>query len=206
MHLGSDPASFGTVWRDLGRELAALHANVRVCPDPDRRLDDHARLDDHEPLIASLQADGYLNRDAGAWFAEILGRLRPSVAPDPGYRRFIHGDMTPSNVLVIDGRYRALIDWDDAGWADPAIEFRGLPLRVIDAVLAGYRTVNPIDGDDTAESRILWDKLVGALGRLRLEPRPPTAPTSPAPAARLIELFAAAVEGADSPIIALLRG
>jgi hypothetical protein len=65
--------------------------------------------------------------------------------------------------------------------------------------------VNSIDGDDTAESRILWDKLVGALGRLRLEPRPPTSPTSPAPAARLIELLAAAVDGAESPIMQLLR-
>ena len=43
-----------------------------------------------------------------------------------------------------------IIDWDDAGWGDPAMDLVSLPLRVVDHVLAGYRSVMPLDGDDTA--------------------------------------------------------
>jgi hypothetical protein len=58
--------------------------------------------------------------------------------------------------------------------------------------------------DDTIEERILWDKLIGALVRLRLSPEAPTSLTSPTLAGRLLELFAAAAE-ADTPIMRHLR-
>ena len=106
---------------------------------------------------------------------------------------------------MVDGdRYGSLIDWDDAGWGDPAMELVSLPLRAVDAALAGYRSVLPIDGDDTAEQRILWDKLLGALWRLRLSPAPPRSSTSPTPTGRLFDLLAAAADG-DIPIVRHLR-
>ena len=85
-----------------------------------------------------------------------------------------------------------------AGWGDPAMDFVSLPLRVIDAALAGYRSVMPLDGDDTAEQRILWDKLIGALARLRLPPTPPASPAWPTPTGRLFDLLAAAADGGVS--------
>ena len=68
-------------------------------------------------------------------------------------------------MLVADGRYSAIIDWDDAGWSDPVVDLRYVPLRVADKVLEGYRAVMPLDGDDSAEERLVWDKLTGALLR-----------------------------------------
>jgi Ser/Thr protein kinase RdoA (MazF antagonist) len=107
----------------------------------------------------------------------------------------VHGDVHAGNILVDDGMYRALLDWDDAGWGDPTTDFVQLPTRALDAALTGYRSVAALDGDDTAEQRILWDKLLGAMARLRLEPSPPVSIESPTPTGRLFDLFAAAADG-----------
>jgi hypothetical protein len=101
-----------------------------------------------------------------------------------------------------NGRYCALIDWDDAGWADPVVDLRGLPLQVADAVLVGYRQVMALDGDDTAEARILWIKLTDALRRLRRAPQP--GPPSGTPGGPLLELLATAAD-ADTSFARLLR-
>jgi len=202
--LGVHLQEFESVWCHLGREVATLHASVQECPDPHGYLDEHDHLDDHVQLLEELRAAGYVGKDAATWLDEVLARIRPSLALSNTYRRFIHGDVTPGNVLIHDARYRSIIDWDDAGWADPALEFAALPLRAVDMVLAGYRSVIPLDGDDSAEQRILWDKITGALRRLWREPRPPTSPTSSTVAGPLIDLFAAAADG-DTPIMRLLR-
>jgi aminoglycoside phosphotransferase (APT) family kinase protein len=202
--LGALPQTHSAIWRALGRELATLHANVSEVVDPDGYLDPHDRMHDHEPLLADLAQDGYLGDEAATWADDVLRRLRPAIPPPNTFRRFLHGDVTPTNVLVRDDTYRALIDWDDAGWGDPAMEFVSLPLRATDAALAGYRSVMPLDGDDAAEQRILWDKLLGALQRLRLRPEPPASPAWPTPSGRLFDLLAAAADG-QSPIMRHLR-
>jgi aminoglycoside phosphotransferase (APT) family kinase protein len=198
--LGPHPQTHGSAWHALGRELATLHGNVSALADPHGYLDPHTRMHDHEPLITDLQRDGLLGDEAATWAHDALRRLQPAVPPPDRFRRFLHGDITATNVLVRDNAFRSLIDWDDAGWGDPAMDFVSLPLRVIDATLAGYRSVAPLDGDDTAEQRILWDKLIGALQRLRLPPEPPTSPAWPTPSGRLFDIVAAAADG-QSPIM-----
>ena len=201
VRLGADPLGHATrCWHELGRQLATLHANATAVPDPHGRLDPHRRTHDPEPLLTGLERDGYLGDEAAPWVRDTLRRLRPSVPPPDTFRRFIHGDITGTNVLVRDDTFHSIIDWDDAGWGDPAMDLVSLPLRVIDAVLAGYRSVMPLDGDDTAEQRILWDKLIGALARLRLAPEPPASPAWPTPSGRLFDLLAAAADG-EAPII-----
>ena len=203
-HLGAHPQTHSSVWHALGRDLAKLHANVSAVADPDGHLDPHDRLHDHEPLLAGLAEDGYLGEDAAMWADDVLRRLRPAVPPPNTFRRFLHGDVTATNVLVRDDTYHSLIDWDDAGWGDPAMDFVSLPVRAIDATLAGYRSVMVLDGDDTAEQRIMWDKLLGALQRLRMQPEPPASPAWPTPSGRLFDLLAAAADG-RSPIVRHLR-
>jgi aminoglycoside phosphotransferase (APT) family kinase protein len=200
VRLGADPLKQRPIWHELGRQLATLHANVTAVPDPHGHLDPHSRMHDPEELLTGLERDGYLGDEAAPWVRDVLRRLRPSVPPPDAYRRFIHGDVTGTNVLVRDGTLHSIIDWDDAGWGDPAMDLVSLPLRVIDAVLAGYRSVMPLDGDDTAEQRILWDKLIGVLQRLRLPPEPPASPAWPTPTGRLFDLLAAAADG-EAPII-----
>jgi len=198
--LGSDPQKYWQIWRELGHQLAILHANVTAVPDPDGHLDAHDRLQDPEPLLVELERSGYLGNEAAPWARDALDRLRPAVPPANTFHRFIHGDVTATNVLVRDDTFHYIIDWDDAGWGDPAMDLVSLPLRVVDAALVGYRSVMPLDGDDTAEQRILWDKLIGALARLRLPPTPPTSPAWPTPSGRLFDLLAAAADG-KSPIV-----
>ncbi len=168
--------------------------------DPHGYLDPHQRLHDPEPLLDDLERDGYLGNEAGPWVRDVLGRLHAAVPPPDTYRRFLHGDVTATNILVRDDTFHSIIDWDDAGWGDPVMDLASLPLRVVDAALAGYRSVMPFDGDDTAEQRILWDKVVGALSRLRLAPTPPSAPAWPTPSGRLFDLLAAAIDG-QAPIL-----
>ena len=49
--------------------------------------------------------------------AEIVVSRAPAPRP-----RLVHGDASPANTLVADGRVVALIDFDAAAWADPAID------------------------------------------------------------------------------------
>jgi aminoglycoside phosphotransferase (APT) family kinase protein len=202
--LDASPQRHPQIWQALGRELATLHGNVSTVDDPRNYLDLHTRTHDPEPLLADLERDGYLGNEAAPWVRDALQRLQPAVPPPDTYRRFIHGDITATNVLVRDDNFHSIIDWDDAGWGDPAMDIVSLPLRVIDAVLAGYRTVMPLDGDDTVEQRILWDKLIGVLQRLRLPPQPPAVPVWPTPTGRLFDLLAAAADG-QSPIMRYLQ-
>jgi Phosphotransferase enzyme family len=79
--LGSDPQKHEQIWRELGRQLAILHANVTAVPDPNGHLDAHDRLQDPEPLLAELERNGYLGNEAAPWARDALDRLRPAVPP-----------------------------------------------------------------------------------------------------------------------------
>jgi Ser/Thr protein kinase RdoA (MazF antagonist) len=202
--VGAAPQDHSPIWHELGRQLATLHANATEVDDPHGYLDPHHRLHDPEPLLNDLERNGYLGNEAAPWVRDALRRLGAAVTPPDMFRRFIHGDVTPTNVLVARNTFDSIIDWDDAGWGDPVMDLVSLPLRVIDHALAGYRSVMPFDGDETAEQRILWDKLIGALMRLRLSPTQPKAPAWPTPSGRLFDLLAAAVDG-QAPILRHLR-
>lgn len=52
---------------------------------------------------------------------ELAAEVISTRAPEPR-SRFVHGDASPANTIVGDGRVVALIDFDAAAWADPAID------------------------------------------------------------------------------------
>ncbi|MGP5684169.1 hypothetical protein, partial [Brachybacterium alimentarium] len=71
-----------------------------------------------------------------------------------------------------------------------ALEFRYLPIRAADWALAGYRDVATLDGDSSAEGRILWDQLWCAVSQLDYRPTPrPRGSNRDRPGARLIDLI-----------------
>jgi aminoglycoside phosphotransferase (APT) family kinase protein len=111
------------------------------------------------------------------------------------FRRFIHGDLQPANIMAARGDYTAVIDWGDAGWADPALELATLPMRAVPHALAGYREVAPLDGDDTAEARIWWDHVCAAVYNTRRRLAPDRVDWNRPPAARLVELLAYVHDG-----------
>ena len=155
-------------WRELGRQLATLHTGVTSCPDPLGRLDSPGRWCHADQVVAALTKldDVQVRRSLEA----ALRKLEPAVQDfeASGPLRLLHDDIKDSNLLQLDGgRSVVVIDWGDAGWGDPAIDFRNLPPERNADVLAGYRDV--VDTDDTFELRTRWDQL-GAVARRFAEP------------------------------------
>ena len=179
------------IYREIGRQLAILHERVEECSDPHGYLDTPSRTDPDD-LLEYLGEESYLSSYNVHWLERVFERLRPSVEEGRQYRRFLHNDVLPTNVMVRGGVFAALIDWNDSGWGDPALEFSALPARSLPEVLLGYREVGPIDGDSTVAHRILWDHLCAALEFLLCTPDQKSISWARPPFARLTELFAAA--------------
>jgi aminoglycoside phosphotransferase (APT) family kinase protein len=73
-------------------------------------------------------------------------------------------------MCTTQGELLALIDWGDAGWGDPALDFASMPIAAVEHARAGYDEVTSIlRGDETFEHRMMWARLDGALGRLELD-------------------------------------
>ena len=153
-----DVAASPVVLRDLGAQLARLHRDVTSCPDPKGWLDDAGRYEDASSLLEEAPPEV-------RWLEEVLARLQPAITTTTvrELRRFVHNDVQPTNVLVTAANEAVLIDWGDAGWGDPVEDFRNLPPQWLPTALTGYRSVMPVDDDDTAEQRIMWDQACRAL-------------------------------------------
>ncbi len=182
-----DPNQTPEAWREVGRDLALLHAGVAE-QGPVAALEcEH--VPDPRSWPDELAAAGYFTALEARWLLGWLDRLAPAaLAPVP--RRFLHGDVQATNIMVETGTldYRAVLDWGSAGWGDPAWDFAGMPLGAVPFLLEGYRAIAPLDGDDTAEARILWRHLQLALYLLQREPQPDRA-WAERPMAMLLEIM-----------------
>ena len=161
--LAWQPDDVAHTWRDLGRDLALLHANVeRVGPVGASR--DDMPPPDPRISVEERARDGYFTGLEARWLAAWLDRLAPAALTSVP-ARFLHLDVQATNIIVDPATlaYRALLDWGCAGWGDPAWDCFGLPLRAMPHLLAGHRGVAPLDSDDTAEARILWRHLQFSL-------------------------------------------
>jgi aminoglycoside phosphotransferase (APT) family kinase protein len=58
---------------------------------------------------------------------------------------------------------RAIIDWGDAGWGDPALDFAAVPLDQMSSALAGYGPENRRRLGNAPEARFIWDRLYNAI-------------------------------------------
>ena len=166
------PEATPQVWRELGRDLALLHTAVRA-DGAAGQLGDWPANPDPRPWLAEATTAGYFNPAEARWLSGWLDRLAP-IAQASVQAQFCHGDVNASNVMVRAGatgalEYLALLDWDAAGWGDPAWDFSGVPLQAALRLLAAHREVAPLPADDTAEACILWSRLQLALFGLRRE-------------------------------------
>lgn len=156
------------LYRAVGREIAGLHRNVTVVEDPAGRLDQPGRWT--TPAFTDpLTLDGFISDASAREVARLFERLRGAVE-GVEYRRFVHQDIKPSNLMGSGRKFEAIIDWGDAGWGDPVFDFRYLPFRAAHYALEGYRSEMPIDGDSTAEARIIWDQIWSAVSSLNYLP------------------------------------
>ncbi|MFD6990218.1 phosphotransferase family protein [Streptomyces sp. NPDC059943] len=179
------------VFREVGRELARLHrvtpagvgelTGVPVEYDPDAAAPHR--------LVDVLLRDGMLDAEAARWLRGWFDRLAERI-PASSPRVLVHGDIAPQNLLVRPGAatgpgsgegaapgrlaLTGIVDWGDAMWADPAVEFAKTPLWGIPAMLDGYREGagggaggGAHDRSYAWEARVLRYHLTWALARLR---------------------------------------
>lgn len=114
-----------------GRMLRTIHEVP--CPS-----DPHGYLD--EPWVIDL--DELLLRADRAGYRDPIERLFARAEPAPK-RCFVHQDLHAENVMVDTEESPVVLDWGDAGFGDPAVDFRFVPIPFLDHVLAGYCSDDP---------------------------------------------------------------
>jgi hypothetical protein len=97
------------------------------------------------------------------WIERWLDVLQPALEL-PAQRVFLHNDLHPFNTLVFlePLRLSSILDWGDAGWGDPILEFETVPIWAVDWMLEGYMHWFA-DLDPGFCGRLLWHNLGAAL-------------------------------------------
>jgi aminoglycoside phosphotransferase (APT) family kinase protein len=162
------------VWCEVGQELAKLHDRVRACPDPCGYLDAPGYELDLMPTVARLVDVGAATSGVAHEVRRLIDDLGPHVSVTRGERYFVHNDLHEMNVMCTRaGGLLALIDWGDAGWGDPALDFVGAPLQMTTAVFEGYGLMNRVRLGSCPEARIVWAKLHEAMDAAINQPGKP---------------------------------
>lgn len=151
------------VWRGVGTELAKLHLRVRECADPAGYLDQPACNQDIGGTVKRLVDAGRVDIDTARRVERMAGELWLRIA-QATETRFIHDDVHPMNVICSPGgELLAIIDWGDAGWGDPSLDFAAIPMDDVPSALQGYEAESPgLLGRDP-EARVAWNRLLDAL-------------------------------------------
>ena len=154
-----EPDRTPRVWHELGRDLARAHVGVPA-DGPAGRLGTDDDAPDPRSLLEQRAGEGWITALEARWLGRWLDRLAPALA-EPVRPRFLHGDVQGTNVMVRGEppEYAAIIDWGSASWGDAARDFGAVPLRAVPSMLEGHRSVAPLDGDESAEARIVWRHL-----------------------------------------------
>ncbi len=98
--------------------------------------------------------------------ADLFTELEPSVAQSEAPGCFLHSDLHDRNILCgASGGLLVLIDWGDAGWGDPGLEFAAAPLDALHSMLKGYGARERLGRQWKA--RLVWDQFMQALERAR---------------------------------------
>lgn len=151
------------LWHQIGREMARLHMRVTTCDDSQGWLDSPGRRADLEAAVSMLRDAGRLSARTAAETIALVREIAPLVAIDVT-PRFVHDDLHPWNIMCsASGDLLALIDWGDAGWADPALDFGYIPLDDLAAARDGYESEVPGLLGPSPEARFVWDHLQHGL-------------------------------------------
>lgn len=119
------------VYREIGRQAGLWHRGVREVKDPEGRLDKPELPNLHQTIARNAERMS----DRELRFTHVLAERLEEAKPGVG---FVHWDLHTHNVMVHEGRFEAMIDWGDAGWGDPAINFHCLPAEYLPEILEAF--------------------------------------------------------------------
>lgn len=171
--------------KNLAHQLATLHQRHQPLAGQSCRLDGLPEEGWGDPwgTVEELAERGYVDAGSASWLSGWFTRLAEQI--DGGEPKvLIHGDVAAHNLLVGPANdLRALIDWGDAAWAPPAMDFAKLPLTEVASLLPDYlaHADSPTTEHELAAA-ILWFHLSWALSKVAAAPWPGqrhwTAPTT----------------------------
>ncbi len=171
-----DPANLATVpdltgfATDLGRFLGALYA-VDATDGPPPGWHNFFRGASLRTFVAEMETRS-IHVDAGRSIELLCDEIDADAATEVWevalasvWDRppvWVHGDVTPSNLLVVDGRLRAVIDFGCAGVGDPACDLSMAWTVFADGNRDDFRRALPFDDATWARARgwALWKALV----------------------------------------------
>lgn len=146
----SVPDALG-IYREIGHQIGLWHRGVRDLQDPEGRLD--------KPELPNLRQTIAQNAERMSAkelrFVQSLTDRLEEAKPGVG---FVHWDLHTHNVMVDQGRFEAVIDWGDAGWGDPAINFHCLPAEYLPEILDAFGEI-----DTQLAGRCLYGALAFAV-------------------------------------------
>jgi aminoglycoside phosphotransferase (APT) family kinase protein len=147
-------------YAEFGQQIATLHNEAT------RIVDDRLEPPSYRDAIPFIEESVKRNRipeEEGQHFRSWFDSLRPAFDQD-AESVFLHNDLHLGNLLATeDGAHlTAILDWSDAGWGDPAIDFRYIPATSLEVTIERYRRHRP-EVDDTFEGRVLSEVIASAF-------------------------------------------
>ena len=125
-------ADLGSIYRDIGYEIGVWHRGVRFLHDPNERLDIPVLDNPGDALIRNADR---MTPEEVRWVEKLIIRLEEARPQRVG---FVHWDLHANNVMISEDRLSSIIDWGDAGWGDPAINFRCFPALYLPQALDSF--------------------------------------------------------------------
>lgn len=166
----TDPLKMPNTWTEIGSQLGILHTRIKSCPDPKGYLDKPARETRHEKLLQQLIDNQQIEHKNSIRIYKTIEELKPLVNVETNCC-FLHGDLHDKNILCSSkDSLLAIIDWGDAGWGDPVLDFSSIPLEAIPFVMEGYESQAPEMLGSQPVIRIVWDKLYLAMKKVLRHP------------------------------------
>jgi len=134
-----DQRELPDLYREVGREIGALHTRVTHVDDPNGWLDKPYFCDPRVEL-ETARKELKVELVTYDWLAKWNDRLAPAIDA-PGATRFVHNDLHAGNTMVLDGplRLSAVIDWGDACWGDPVLDMERVPIWATPWLLESYQ-------------------------------------------------------------------
>ncbi|MEV8378558.1 aminoglycoside phosphotransferase family protein [Kribbella sp. NPDC056861] len=162
-------------WQEVGSQLALLH---QVEQPPTGVHPDNGG-GDPRPTVDQLATAGYLDPGTANWLLACFDHLT-GLIPDNLPPVLLHGDLAQQNLMTHDNHLQALIDWGDAAWGPPGMEFAKLRLDHVLPVLRNY------PHHEGLEASILWFHLSWGISGLAKPPQPGQRHWTAPPPSRLL--------------------